>query len=201
MSAGTSPSVGPKANKRQTNAATGAIGNLDVGPSTPKEWRPQKVPTRERAARSWRSGVVSADSARIVARGHERLHCYPALRTVHRHHPGDRPRYQNATVPGATVVVRNTATGVERTLVTDATGNFVAASVPPAPVKLRFPCRGFKRRCAMSRCKSARLARSTFSWERSVASREVLKLRADLDDDPGPCVDPDRSRPRSPRSP
>ena len=38
---------------------------------------------------------------------------------------------QNAAVPGATVLVRNTATGVERMLVTDATGNFVAASLPP----------------------------------------------------------------------
>ena len=51
---------------------------------------------------------------------------------------------QNAAVPGATVVVRNTATGVERTLVTDATGNFVAASLPPGPYQVEISLQGFQ---------------------------------------------------------
>jgi protocatechuate 3,4-dioxygenase beta subunit len=45
---------------------------------------------------------------------------------------------QNAAVPGATVVVRNTATGIERTLVTDASGRFVAASLPPGPYQVEI---------------------------------------------------------------
>jgi carboxypeptidase family protein/TonB-dependent receptor-like protein len=51
---------------------------------------------------------------------------------------------QNAAVPGATVVVRNTATGVERMLVTDATGNFVAASLPPGPYQVEISLQGFQ---------------------------------------------------------
>src|SRR6476619_3134154 len=51
---------------------------------------------------------------------------------------------QNAAVPGATVVVRNTATGVERTLVTDATGSFVAAALPPGPYQVEISLQGFQ---------------------------------------------------------
>jgi Carboxypeptidase regulatory-like domain/TonB dependent receptor len=51
---------------------------------------------------------------------------------------------QSAAVPGATVVVRNTATGVERTLVTDATGSFVAASLPPGPYQVEISLQGFQ---------------------------------------------------------
>jgi carboxypeptidase family protein/TonB-dependent receptor-like protein len=51
---------------------------------------------------------------------------------------------QKAAVPGATVVVRNTATGAERTLVTDATGNFTAASLPPGPYQVEVSLQGFQ---------------------------------------------------------
>ena len=49
---------------------------------------------------------------------------------------------QKAAVPGATVVVRNTATGVERTIVTDASGNFAAASLPPGPYQVEVSLPG-----------------------------------------------------------
>src|SRR5256714_11225514 len=51
---------------------------------------------------------------------------------------------QRAAVPGATVVVRNTATGVERTIVTDASGNFAAASLPPGPYQVEVSLQGFQ---------------------------------------------------------
>jgi len=51
---------------------------------------------------------------------------------------------QSAAVPGATVVVRNTATGVERMLVTDATGSCVAASLPPGPYRVEISLQGFQ---------------------------------------------------------
>jgi len=51
---------------------------------------------------------------------------------------------QSAAVPGATVVVRNTATGVERMLVTDATGSFVAAALPPGPYQVEISLQGFQ---------------------------------------------------------
>ncbi len=51
---------------------------------------------------------------------------------------------QSAAVPGATVVVRNTATGVERTLVTAANGGFVAASLPPGPYQVEISLQGFQ---------------------------------------------------------
>src|SRR5689334_17519224 len=51
---------------------------------------------------------------------------------------------QSAAVPGATVVIRNTATGVERMLVTDATGSFVAASLPPGPYRVEISLQGFQ---------------------------------------------------------
>jgi carboxypeptidase family protein/TonB-dependent receptor-like protein len=51
---------------------------------------------------------------------------------------------QSAAVPGATVVVRNTETGVERTLATDASGRFVAASLPPGPYRVQISLQGFQ---------------------------------------------------------
>ena len=50
---------------------------------------------------------------------------------------------QNAAVPGATVVVRNTATGVERTVFSDASGIYVAASLPPGSYKIEAQLQGF----------------------------------------------------------
>src|SRR5258705_7213839 len=51
---------------------------------------------------------------------------------------------QNAAVPGATVVVRNMGTGVERTLVTDAKGSYVAAALPPGMYQLEISLAGFQ---------------------------------------------------------
>jgi hypothetical protein len=51
---------------------------------------------------------------------------------------------QSAAVPGATVVVRNTGTGVERTLVTDAKGSYVAASLPPGMYQVEISLAGFQ---------------------------------------------------------
>ena len=51
---------------------------------------------------------------------------------------------QNAAIPGATVAVRNTATGLSRTLVTDASGNYVAASLPPGPYDVEVSLQGFQ---------------------------------------------------------
>src|SRR6476659_224014 len=39
---------------------------------------------------------------------------------------------QNAAMPGVSVTIRNDATGVERAVVTDASGKYVAASLAPA---------------------------------------------------------------------
>jgi hypothetical protein len=50
---------------------------------------------------------------------------------------------QNAAIPGATVVVRNTATGGTRTITTDRTGNYVAASLPPGPYRVDVKLEGF----------------------------------------------------------
>ena len=51
---------------------------------------------------------------------------------------------QRAAIPGATVVVRNTATGAERTLVSDASGHFAAASLPPGPYQIEVSLQGFQ---------------------------------------------------------
>ena len=51
---------------------------------------------------------------------------------------------QNAAIPGTTVVVRNTATGLTRTLVTDARGSYVAASLPPGPYQVEISLQGFQ---------------------------------------------------------
>jgi len=51
---------------------------------------------------------------------------------------------QNAAVPGTTVVVRNSATGLSRTVVTDASGNYVAASLPPGPYEVEVSLQGFQ---------------------------------------------------------
>src|SRR4051812_7382775 len=51
---------------------------------------------------------------------------------------------QNAAVPGATVVITNTATGLSRTLVTDAKGSYLAASLPPSPYTIEVTLPGFQ---------------------------------------------------------
>ena len=50
---------------------------------------------------------------------------------------------QSMPIPGATVVVTNTATGLSRTIVTDVTGNFVAASLPPGDYSVDISLAGF----------------------------------------------------------
>src|SRR5258706_14343764 len=51
---------------------------------------------------------------------------------------------QRAAIPGATVVVRNAATGAERTLVSDASGNCTAAALPPGPYQIEVSLQGFQ---------------------------------------------------------
>src|SRR5215471_9931906 len=50
---------------------------------------------------------------------------------------------QGIATPGVTVVVRNTATGVERTLVSDASGQYEAASLQPGPYRIEAQLQGF----------------------------------------------------------
>ena len=50
---------------------------------------------------------------------------------------------QGIATPGVTVVVRNTATGVERTVVSDASGLYEAASLQPGPYRVEAQLQGF----------------------------------------------------------
>ena len=43
---------------------------------------------------------------------------------------------QGAVIPGATIVIRNQATGVDRSLVTDAAGEYQAASLAPGRYRI-----------------------------------------------------------------
>jgi hypothetical protein len=51
---------------------------------------------------------------------------------------------QNAIMPGVSIVIRNTATGIERTAITDAAGQYVAPSLPPGHYKLVAHIEGFQ---------------------------------------------------------
>jgi hypothetical protein len=51
---------------------------------------------------------------------------------------------QSAVMPGVTMVIRNTATGTERTAVTDAAGQYVAASLAPGRYTVLAHIEGFK---------------------------------------------------------
>src|ERR1700730_14321674 len=51
---------------------------------------------------------------------------------------------QNAIMPGVSVVIRNTATGIERTSVTDAAGQYVAASLAPGNYTIVAHLEGFR---------------------------------------------------------
>src|SRR5437773_10908380 len=51
---------------------------------------------------------------------------------------------QGAVVPGATIVVRNLTTGVERSLVTDAAGEYLAASMAPGHYRIEVHLSGFQ---------------------------------------------------------
>ena len=50
---------------------------------------------------------------------------------------------QNAVMPGVSVTITNTATGIERVVVTSATGEYVAASLPPGHYKVVSHIEGF----------------------------------------------------------
>ena len=50
---------------------------------------------------------------------------------------------QGAVVPGVTVVVRNQATGLERTLQTDGAGQYQAAALPPGTYRIETHLQGF----------------------------------------------------------
>ncbi|HEY7290779.1 MAG TPA: carboxypeptidase regulatory-like domain-containing protein [Vicinamibacterales bacterium] len=51
---------------------------------------------------------------------------------------------QNAVIPGVTVTIKNTATGIERQAVTDAAGKYVAASLNPGPYSIVAHLEGFQ---------------------------------------------------------
>jgi hypothetical protein len=51
---------------------------------------------------------------------------------------------QGGVTPGVSIVIRNQATGVERTVVSDATGAYVAASLPPGPYRVEAQLQGFQ---------------------------------------------------------
>ena len=51
---------------------------------------------------------------------------------------------QGALIPGVSVAIRNTATGIERTAITDAAGQYVAASLPPGRYTVAAHLDGFQ---------------------------------------------------------
>ena len=51
---------------------------------------------------------------------------------------------QGAVIPGVSIVIRNQATGVERTMVSDSSGAYVAASLPPGPYRVEAQLQGFQ---------------------------------------------------------
>src|SRR6188474_2876009 len=51
---------------------------------------------------------------------------------------------QSAVIPGVTITIRNTATGTERTAITDAAGQYVAASLAPGRYTVLAHIDGFK---------------------------------------------------------
>ena len=51
---------------------------------------------------------------------------------------------QSAVLPGVTLAIRNTATGTERTAVTDSAGQYVAASLAPGRYSVVAHLEGFK---------------------------------------------------------
>ncbi len=51
---------------------------------------------------------------------------------------------QGALMPGVSIVVRHQGTGVERTVVTDSAGQYLAASLPPGLYRIEARLQGFK---------------------------------------------------------
>ena len=51
---------------------------------------------------------------------------------------------QGGVLPGASVVARSLATGVERTAVTDASGHFLVAALPPGRYSVEISMSGFQ---------------------------------------------------------
>ena len=68
---------------------------------------------------------------------------------------------QGAILPGVSVTIRNTATGVERSAVTDAAGQYVAPSLAPGRYMVLVAPRGLRR--SDERASSSRSHRSPWS--------------------------------------
>src|ERR1700730_1784963 len=51
---------------------------------------------------------------------------------------------QNAVIPGVTVTIKNTATGIERVTATDSAGEYVAASLAPGHYRIAAHIEGFE---------------------------------------------------------
>ena len=51
---------------------------------------------------------------------------------------------QSAVMPGVTITIKNTATGLERTALTDGAGQYVAASLQPGHYTVVAHLEGFK---------------------------------------------------------
>ncbi|HWW87994.1 MAG TPA: carboxypeptidase-like regulatory domain-containing protein, partial [Vicinamibacterales bacterium] len=51
---------------------------------------------------------------------------------------------QNAVMPGVSITIKNTATGIERTTATDSAGEYVAASLSPGHYQIVAHIQGFE---------------------------------------------------------
>src|SRR5712672_1863685 len=51
---------------------------------------------------------------------------------------------QGGVTPGVSITIRNTATGIERSAVSDSSGEYVAASLPPGPYRVEAQLQGFQ---------------------------------------------------------
>src|SRR5581483_4240597 len=90
--------------------------------------------TRERSVRLW----VLLGAVVLLLTGSS-----PALAQSTATLQGAITDAQNAVMPGVTVTIRNTATGIERTTVTDAAGQYVAASLQPGHYLITAHLEGF----------------------------------------------------------
>src|SRR6266508_1120998 len=51
---------------------------------------------------------------------------------------------QKAVIPGATITITNTATGLSRSVISDDTGNYTFTQVPPGTYSVKMELTGFK---------------------------------------------------------
>ena len=80
---------------------------------------------------------------------------------------------QSAAVPGATVEIRNTATALSRTLVTDASGSYVAASLPPGDYNIEVSLTGFQTKARTVTLEVGRSARADVQLSIASVAEEV----------------------------